>query len=123
MLVDLRQVSDPEYRAELERSGVKPSPVNQALLGSPGVDGEILKPDIKPRRAPTKPQVVRASPLAASVKLVGRASVARASAPDQQLGQSATTSGNGVALGVAAGLALTSAALLGFSWLSEQRDE
>jgi hypothetical protein len=76
VLVDLRQVSDPEYRDELARVGVKASPVNAALLGSPGVSGhEILKPDIKPRRAPLPPKVVRASTFEGQVKLaeLGRA--------------------------------------------------
>jgi hypothetical protein len=84
VLVDLRQVSDPEYRDELARVGVKASPVNGALQGSPGVSGhEILKPDIKPRRAPLPPKVVRASTFEGQVKLaeLGRAAkVPRAAA-------------------------------------------
>ena len=55
VLVDLRQVTDPEYYAELKAAGVKPSPVNSRLHGSPGIgDGaEILKP--KPARRPEGP--------------------------------------------------------------------
>jgi hypothetical protein len=79
VLVDLRQVIDPEYRDELAKVGVKPSPVNAALHGSPGVSGhEILKPDIKPRRAPVRPKVVRVSPFEGQVKL---AELARAAPP------------------------------------------
>jgi hypothetical protein len=120
MLVDLRQVSDPEYRAELERSGVKPSPVNQALIGSPGLEGEILKPEIKPRRAPTKPKPMRASPLAGTVRLAQRARVGRVGATAEQAADSNRT---GLALGIAAtGVALTSAALFGLSRLDDDRD-
>lgn len=71
VLIDLREVSDPEFRAELERAGVKPSPVDSRLFGSPGVSGhELLKPDIKPRRAPLPPRVARASPFEGAVKLL-----------------------------------------------------
>lgn len=127
MLVDLRQVSDPEYRRELEQAGVKPSPVNQALLGSPGLGGEILKPDIKPRRAPTLPKMIRASPLSGSVKLAQRAPVIRvgttgtkATSADAEPSDARRT---GLALGITAtGVALTSAALFGLSRLDRDRD-
>ena len=69
VLVDLRRVSDPEYRAELEAVGVKASPVNAKLSG-PGITGhELLKPDIKPRRPPRPPKVVRVTPIAGAVQL------------------------------------------------------
>ena len=65
VLVDLRQVSDPEYRRALEDAGVKASPVNSRLHGSPGVgDGtELLKPSLKPQRKVSKPKVSRVPPL------------------------------------------------------------
>jgi hypothetical protein len=82
VLVDLRRVTDPEYRHELARVGVKASPVNAALLGSPGVSGhEILKPEIRPRRAPTPPKVVRVSPFEGQVKLTQLARAAQPGTP------------------------------------------
>ncbi|PRP98529.1 hypothetical protein [Enhygromyxa salina] len=116
MLIDLRQVSDPDYRAELERVGVKASPVKQSLHGSPGVGGQqLLAPDIKPRRAPGRPKVSRASPFEGAVELVQRAAaaqlkvsrakpkVARATPPSKK-------TNTGLALGVAAGSVLLTAA-------------
>lgn len=70
MLVDLRHVSDPEYRDELERSGVKASPVNATLSG-PGITGhELLEPDLVPRPAPPRPRVTRVSPFAGFVQMM-----------------------------------------------------
>lgn len=69
MMVDLRQVSDPVYRADLERSGVKLSLVSLRLRGSPGLGHELLKPDLKPARAISPPKVSRASPFAGTNKL------------------------------------------------------
>jgi hypothetical protein len=40
---------------------VKASPVNQALIGSPGLDGEILKSEIKPKRVPSISGDIRCS--------------------------------------------------------------
>lgn len=126
MLIDLRQVSDPDYRVELERVGVKASPVNKALQGSPGVDGhQLLAPDIKPRRAPPRPKVARASPLAGAIELVQvapsaprRVSRARASTPAGSPGPEART---GLALGVAAGsMALTVAGILGLHRMTDE---
>jgi hypothetical protein len=132
VLVDLRQVIDPEYRSELARVGVKPSPVNAALQGSTGVSGhELLKPDIKPRRKPLPPKVARASPLAGQVKLAEFARTGRfdgpASTRTRRLGQilrgeakaetetdtkTETKTHAGVALGVAAGATVVTAAAI-----------
>jgi len=62
VLVDLRRVSDPEFRDELERAGVKLSKVNPRLQGSPGLGHELLRPTLKPARAPTRPKTTRATP-------------------------------------------------------------
>src|SRR5690606_4213171 len=134
MLVDLRQVSDPEYRAELERAGVKVSPVNPVLQGSPGVGHELLKPDIKPSRKPMTPKILHASALAASVKLVDggrripsrRAALVGEEAPQGRavVGEEAPQSRPGVALGIAAaGAAVTSAAILGLHSVTKERDQ
>ncbi|NVB37242.1 hypothetical protein G6O69_36825 [Pseudenhygromyxa sp. WMMC2535] len=73
MLIDLRQVSDPEYRAELEAVGVKASPVNPLLKG-PGVDGhQLLAPDIRPPRAPRRPQVVGRPTLTSANEIAAKA--------------------------------------------------
>lgn len=117
VLVDLRQVSDPEFRAELERAGVKPSPVNAALLGSPGLGHELLTPDIKPRRAPARPKVSRASPLTGPVRLASRAPsrapVGRVVGSAMPRGDDAEARGsNGVALAIAAAGTVTSAAAI-----------
>ena len=65
VLVDLRHVSDPEYRRALEDSGVKPSPVNAKLHGSPGIgdSNQLLKPSLKPPRAVPRPKPSRVPPL------------------------------------------------------------
>ena len=68
MLVDLRRVTDPEYRLALEKAGVKVSPVNPMLQGSPGVT--ILAPDEKPARAPLRPVSVKVPPLRGANELV-----------------------------------------------------
>ena len=62
VLVDLRRVSDLEFREELKRSGVKISHVNPRLQGSPGLGHELLRPTLKPPRAPTQPKPIRATP-------------------------------------------------------------
>ncbi|EDM74990.1 hypothetical protein PPSIR1_19067 [Plesiocystis pacifica SIR-1] len=69
MLVDLRRVTDPEYRKALEDSGVKASTVNPLLHGSPGIEGELLRPSNKPPRALKPPRVARQPPLGATVLL------------------------------------------------------
>jgi hypothetical protein len=129
MLVDLRQVSDPEYRSELARVGVKSSPVNAALHGSPGVSGhEILKPDIKPRRAPLPPKVVRASPFEGQVKLVelarevdlGRKKPVRRAVPPTP-NPNETKTHAAVAVGVTVGaVIITAAALTGLHQLTKK---
>lgn len=73
VLVDLRLVADPEYRAALANAGVKPSPVNSKLLGSPGLGHEILVPDIKPPRAIEPPR----APLSTAFDSVVRLSAGR----------------------------------------------
>jgi hypothetical protein len=98
MLVDLRRVTDPEYRRLLEKSGVKVSPVNQALQGSPGV--QFLVPDIKPPRAPTRPKTVTVPPLAGANELV-RANPERAK-PARAKPARADMGSNAAALGIAA---------------------
>jgi hypothetical protein len=98
MLVDLRRVTDPEYRRLLEKAGVKASPVNQALQGSPGV--QFLVPDIKPPRAPTRPKTVTVPPLAGANELV-RANPERAK-PARAKPARADTGSNAAALGIAA---------------------
>jgi hypothetical protein len=105
MLVDLRRVSDPEYRRELEQAGVKASPVNPMLQGSPGV--QILLPDEKPPRAPPRPKKVVVPALAGANDLLHanpkRAPPARAPKPERA---SSTSTNRGVALGAAAASAL-----------------
>ncbi|EDM79583.1 hypothetical protein PPSIR1_21184 [Plesiocystis pacifica SIR-1] len=73
MLVDLRQVSDPAYRAELRASGVKESTVNPLLHGSPGVGHELLTPQSKPARAPKRPKRATGSPLSGLAALAAGA--------------------------------------------------
>ncbi|NVB40342.1 hypothetical protein G6O69_37225 [Pseudenhygromyxa sp. WMMC2535] len=98
VLVDLRQVSDPEYRRALEDSGVKLSPVNPYIKG-PGVSGhELLAPDIKPPRVPTRPRTVAESPLAGLVEF---GKEARGEAQSKQAVSG--TRKSMLALGVAAG--------------------
>ncbi|MCA9696731.1 MAG: hypothetical protein KC431_04325, partial [Myxococcales bacterium] len=104
MLVDLRRVTDPEYRDALMQAGVKISPVNPKITG-PGVTGTVLAPDIKPPRAPSRPKVAPRSPLAGAVRL------ARA-APRASLGNASnrTSQRRAIALGAAVGgTALTAA--------------
>ena len=122
VLVDLRQVTDPEYRDELARVGVKPSPVNPALHGSPGVSGhEILRPEIRPRRAPMPPRVVRVSPFEGQVKLTQLARAVEPSTPARArpVKRAATSNATrdqthaGVALGLtAAAVVVTAAAIV-----------
>ncbi|PRQ02042.1 hypothetical protein [Enhygromyxa salina] len=116
MLVDLRHVSDPDYRAELERAGVKVSPVKKGLLVSPGMAGhQLLAPDIKPQRAPPSPKVSRVSPFEGAINLVQRAPT-RADAPTRVAGARAPAPAKtketnaGVAMSVAAGSVLLTAA-------------
>ncbi len=99
MLVDLRQVSDPEYRRELEAKGVKASPVNPLLQGSPGVQGEVLKPDIKPARAPRRPPSIGVPPLRGATEL-GKGLPARQSVEPRK-----GPSGAGIALAATAAAA------------------
>ncbi|MCA9686336.1 MAG: hypothetical protein KC457_29485, partial [Myxococcales bacterium] len=105
MLVDLRRVSDPEYREALVGAGVKPSPVNSKIHG-PGIDGQILMPDSTPARPPKPPRASRVSPLAGPNRL------ARAAPPRAGVNQAADVARRrGVALGVAAGGAALSIAV------------
>jgi len=120
MLVDLRRVVDPEFRRELVRKGVKLSPVNPALQGSPGLGGaQILKPDIPPPRALSRPKVVRLPPIA------GMNELARKAPPRAKLGvktdKPKSSNANATAIGVAvAGLAVT---LAGAALLNVSRDD
>ncbi|WP_146156078.1 hypothetical protein [Enhygromyxa salina] len=123
MLVDLRHVSDPEYRAELAKAGVKASPVNKSLHGSPGVSGhEILRPKIRPKRGAIWPKFSRLSPLAGAANLRKRAPRRRRPARGELTAspQSTTSNRGRVALGVAAGsVVLTAAGLWGLSQMTE----
>ena len=111
MLVDLRQVADPVYRNELLRKGVKLSPINPVLQGSPGGGAKLLQPDLAPPRALSRPKAVRA-PLLAGMNELAQKRPARA-----ELGANAPSNTNAKAIGIAvvAGLAATlgGAAMLG----------
>jgi hypothetical protein len=109
MTIDLRRVSDPEYRAALAARGVKASPVNPLLQGSPGVGAEVLRPDIKPARAPVRPKRVGVSPLAGMNEL-GRKRPARLGSEPKpaRAGSNMNTLAIGVA--VATGLAIAGGA-------------
>ncbi|MFV8755752.1 hypothetical protein ACNOYE_34810 [Nannocystaceae bacterium ST9] len=122
MLVDLRRVSDPEYRLALEKSGVKVSPINPQILGSPST--EVLKPDDDPKRAPRKPRGIRAPRLAGANEFVRVAPKrARLSSPPPPRA-TANSGSQAAAVGVAviAGLAVGSAALLASRSKAEQDD-
>ena len=103
MTVDLRRVVDPEYRRELMRKGVKLSPVNPVLQGSPGMGTQVLQPDIPPPRALSRPKAVRVPSVASMNEL------AQKRPPRANLGANASTNSTATALGVAvaAGLAAT----------------
>jgi hypothetical protein len=121
MAIDLRRVSDPEYRAELERRGVKPSPVNPLLQGSPGVGAQVLKPDQKPPRA-LRPKRVGMSAIA------GMNELARQRPARQGLGESTparapTTTTNTTALKVAGAAAAVLAAVAGGALMLGADDE
>ena len=122
MLVDLRQVSDPEYRAELQAAGVKPSPVNPLLHGSPGVGDatELLAPKRRRQRLWQRPMVAAVSPLTASIDLARRAPRAKVGARPRVIErvreeQQRVDKRNGLAIGIAAaGLGITAATVLAF---------
>ncbi len=111
MLVDLRRVADPEYRSELERAGVKLSPVNPLLQDSPG--GQVLKPDLEPARVPPRPKAVRV-PLLAGVNEVTRKRPARSLSAGAK--PDASTNANAVSLGVA--VVAGAATIGGAAWLA-----
>ncbi|EDM75934.1 hypothetical protein PPSIR1_25186 [Plesiocystis pacifica SIR-1] len=73
MSVNLRRVSDPEYRAELVKSGVKMPKTNPILDGSPGLGHQLLAPQEKPARAPRRPKVMVEPALAGINALASRA--------------------------------------------------
>jgi hypothetical protein len=109
MTIDLRRVSDPEYRSELQRRGVKPSPVNPMLQGSPGVGAQVLRPDQKPPRA-LRPKRVGMSAIA------GMNELARQRPERQGLGvqeRAPTKSTTATALKVAAAAAVVLATVAG----------
>lgn len=114
MLVDLKLVSDPEYRAMLMASGVKPSKVNPLLHGSPGVGHELLVPDVKPTRAPKRPKRAVASPLAGLNDLVAVApKPVRASSGGQRRGgQESQENSNGLAVATTLGAAVATTAVV-----------
>lgn len=141
VLVDLRQVIDPEYREALARVGVKPSPVNAALHGSPGVSGhELLRPEIRPRRAPLPPKVVRVSPFEGQVRLTALARAAQPGTPararrvvkrapmtgattGEARDQPHAAVGAGVALGVtAAAVAVTTAVIVATDSMTKKKE-
>ncbi|EDM76687.1 hypothetical protein PPSIR1_38204 [Plesiocystis pacifica SIR-1] len=116
MAVDLRRVSDPVYRKALEASGVKATTVNSKLWGSPGIEGELLRPTLKPPRAPRPPKVARQPPLQATALLLKPDR--QTSADEEEGSRSAQTPG--VAWGVIAGsTALSAAAAWAFHQLSK----
>ncbi|EDM79558.1 hypothetical protein PPSIR1_21059 [Plesiocystis pacifica SIR-1] len=121
MLVDLREVADPELRKELEASGVKVSTVNPLLQGSPGLGHEILRPSIKPPRAIKPPRIASGAPLDAAVSL------GRLKPPQQHAGTVANTSSEAQSSQLAAGLTaggaltLTVAGLWGLHRLEGKR--
>ncbi|EDM74158.1 hypothetical protein PPSIR1_39145 [Plesiocystis pacifica SIR-1] len=73
MSVNLRQVTDPEYRAALLSSGVKLPKTNPILDGSPGIGHELLVPQTKPARAPKRPKIMTEPALAGLNELATRA--------------------------------------------------
>ena len=114
MLVDLRRVADPEYRRALVDSGVKVSPLNPLLQGSPGT--QLLAPDLKPRRAPRRPKSVRV-PLLAGANEHARSAPARAktAAPERL-----STSNRGLGIGIAAASVVV---IGGVAWLASSDDD
>ncbi len=118
MNIDLRRVVDPEYRAELQRRGVKASPINPVLQGSPGVGPQILKPDVKPPRALTRPRRVGVSPMAGMNELA-RQRPARAIATNPPRAKADTTA-TAVGVAVVAGLA---AAAIGAATIAATRED
>ncbi len=112
MLVDLRRVSDPEFRFALEKSGVKVSPINPKLQDSPGV--EVLEPDDDPKRAPRKPKAIRVPLLSGANELV-RAAPRRArlgDAPPRTTSSSSGSQAAAVGLAVLTGVAVGGGAAL-----------
>ena len=118
MLVDLRRVVDPEYRRELVRAGVKLSPVNPLLQNSPAFSGgQVLKPDIAPPRAPSRPKAIRAPLLASANELTRRRPPRAMGAKADAGGLSSTAAAIGIAL--AAGVAVGGAA----AWAANRSDD
>ncbi|EDM77439.1 hypothetical protein PPSIR1_38029 [Plesiocystis pacifica SIR-1] len=112
MHIDLRRVSDPEYRSALAAAGVKASNVNQQLWGSPGIGHELLTPSSRPARAPRKPRRASGSPLAGLSKLAAEAPKPKRQAPQGE-GSQGSLVGLGVGLGVATAAAVATVVLTG----------
>ncbi|NJK32518.1 MAG: hypothetical protein HC927_08965 [Deltaproteobacteria bacterium] len=104
MLVDLRRVSDPVFRHQLEQAGVKPSIVNPAL-GKPVTD--LLKPEreVRPPRRPKR---------LTTPTLTGLGVTRRPPRSDGMPGESSGTSGQ-PKLGTTAAAALVGLTALGLS--------
>lgn len=121
MLVDLRQVADPEFRASLEKAGVKVSTVNPLLQGSPGLGHELLRPKLKPPRAVKPPRIAAGAPLDAAVSL-GRHKLPNMVMPAPKPPTGETP---GLRIGLAAGgaLALTAAGIMGLHRLESEKRE
>ncbi len=102
MLIDLRRVSDKDFRSRLAAAGVKVSPVNPLLHGSPSV---VDAPDLKPARALPPPRRIRTPALAGSNDLVkAAAQVPRAPAPSPTSDNNNTALAAGIVAGSALGL-------------------
>ncbi len=114
MLIDLRRVVDPEYRRELERSGVKVSPVNPMIHGP---STQVLAPDLKPKRAPTRPKSVRVPMLAGANELV------RQRPPRAQAKPERTQPNTGKAMAIGLAVAASMVAIGGAAWIASREGD